>query len=202
MTGVKIFGTGWQRTGTTSLTTALNQLGIPTRQYPWQLLDDPSHPILHRFQAFTDNPIPLLYQELDERFPGSRFIHTRRDEAGWLKSIEWLMTVGEKKFRFDRLNKGYEMFDHLYGRRTFDRDVFLERYQRHNREVRAYFADRPQDVLYLDITAGDGFELLCPFLELPEPGFAFPRKNVKEPLWRGQLRSLIRRARARLRSRR
>ncbi len=198
MTAAKIFGTGWQRTGTTSLASALTMLGIPTRQYPWELLDDPHHSILEKFQAFTDNPIPLLFRQLDARFPGSRFIHTQRDEAGWLKSVEWLMTVGEKKFGFERLPKGYEMFDRLYGTRAFDPDLFLGRYRRHNESVREYFADRHEDILYLDITAGEGFEPICAFLGMPQPAIPFPHKNFQEPLWRGHLRRLMIRVRRKI----
>lgn len=190
---MKVFGTGWQRTGTSSLGQALNLLGVRTRQYPWPLLDDLDHPIIQRFVGFCDNPIPLFYRELDERHPGSRFIHTQRDEDSWLRSVYWLMTAGEKKFRWDRLPKAYEMLDHLYGTRSFDEALFRERYRRHNTAVLAYFATRPEDLLVIDITQGDGFEKICPFLGLPVPEVPFPHKNVKEPLWRVKLRRLIRR---------
>ncbi len=196
---MKVFCTGWQRTGTTSLSNALNHIGIQTRQYPWQLLDNPSHPLLDKFDGFADNPIPILYAQLDLRFPGSKFIHTERDEAGWLKSAEWLMTVGPKKFHWDRLPKAYEMIEMLYGTREFDAGNFLARYRRHNAEVRAYFADRPGDLLILDITAGAGFEPICAFLGQPLPAEPFPHKNVQEPLWRGLVRQYARKFRRKFR---
>jgi hypothetical protein len=43
--------------------------------------------------------------------------------------------------------------------------------------VREHFADRPGDLLVLDITAGEGWDRLCPFLGLPEPGVPFPRRG-------------------------
>lgn len=48
----------------------------------------------------------------------------------------------------------------------------------HYQAVTEYFADRPQDLLIMNICEGDGFELLAPFLGLPIPNEAFPHKNV------------------------
>ena len=175
---MKVFGTGWQRTGTTSLGQALNLLGIPTRQYPWPLLDDLNHPMISNFDGFCDNPIPLLYRDLDRLHPGSKFIHTTRDEEGWLKSVYWLMTRGAKKFKWDRLPKAWEMVDRLYGTREYDEEIFRKRYRRHNQEVQAYFSHRPDDFLTIDITKGEGFDKICPFLGLPAASESFPHANT------------------------
>ena len=47
----------------------------------------------------------------------------------------------------------------------------------HERRVRAYFADRPDDLLVIDISAGEGWEALCPFLGVPVPDKPFPRRG-------------------------
>jgi Sulfotransferase domain len=178
---VKVFGTGWQRTGTTSFGQALNVLGIRTRQYPWPLLDDLNHPIISNFDGFCDNPIPLIYRDLDRLHPRSKFIHTVRDEEDWLQSVRWLMTVGAKKFRWNRLPKAWEMIDRLYGTREYDEKVFRSSYRRHNEDVLAYFSDRADDLLLIDITKGDGFEKICPFLGLPVASQSFPHANTSAP---------------------
>ena len=61
---------------------------------------------LDRYDAFQDNPWPLLYRELDERCPGSRFVLTLRPTQDWLDSVvhhfgakdtpmrEWIYGVG------------------------------------------------------------------------------------------------------------
>jgi len=36
---------------------------------------------------------------------------------------------------------------------------------------------RPDDLLVMDIPAGDGWEQLCAFLALPEPDAPFPRRG-------------------------
>jgi hypothetical protein len=188
---MKIFGTGMQRTGTTSLAKALQHLGIATRDHPKDLFHDIDHPLIHEFDAFTDNPIPLLYRELDARHPGSKFIHTVRDEERWLASVEWLHTVGAEKFHWERVPEIEEMHRALYGTTTFDGLVFLETYRRHDREVRAYFAERPDDLLVLDVTAGEGFEKICPFLGLDPPKDPFPHWNRQERGWKVKLRELL-----------
>jgi hypothetical protein len=43
--------------------------------------------------------------------------------------------------------------------------------------ARAYFKDRPKDLLWLDIPSGQGWEKLCPFLGLPVRYDPFPWKN-------------------------
>ena len=45
-----------------------------------------AYAMVEQFDAFEDNPWPLLYRELDERFPGSKFILTRRPTENWINS--------------------------------------------------------------------------------------------------------------------
>ena len=176
----KVFGVGFQRTGTSSLTRALNLLGIPTLQFPKELHRDIEDEVIHRFRGFTDSPIPLLYRELDRRHPDSRFIHTLRDEEAWLRSVEWLFTTGTVKFKESHEKYGNELNREIFGRTTFDREHFLEIFRRHNREVVEYFSERPDDYLAIDVTAGEGFEKLCPFLGMEIPAEPFPHRNKRE----------------------
>jgi len=192
---MKIFGTGWQRTGTTSLARALAELGFATRDYPKELLHDLDHEVVRAHDAFTDNPIPLLYRELDRRHPGARFIHTERDEGTWLASCEWLFTVGRAKFNWKDHPIVDEIHVALYGTTEFEPHLFLERYRRHNLEVRQHFADRPGDLLIMDITQGQGFEVLCPFLGVPAPAAEFPHWNKTESFWKVLARRVARRLR-------
>ena len=56
-------------------------------------------------------------------------------------------------------------------------DPWTEEAVEHERRVRAHFAGRPDDLLVMDITAGDGWEQVCPFLGLPVPDAPFPRRG-------------------------
>jgi hypothetical protein len=183
-----------QRTGTTSLVKALNMLGIKACHFPGELWYDLDHPIITKFQGFADNPVPLLYQQLDRRHPNSKFILTIRDEREWIKSVRWLFNEGREVFRWDSEQVRELIRDihtRLYGAATFDETVFLEKYRAHHRDVLAYFADRPKALLTLDLTQGSAFEKLCPFLDIPIPRRPFPHQNPGKSLWTDWVRRFL-----------
>lgn len=123
------------------------------------------------FDAFQDNPWPLLYKEMDKAFPGSRFILTLRETSNWLKSIvnhfgtnvtpmrEWIYGTG-------------------HGCPVGNESLYAHRMEKHNAEVLDYFRGRDQDLLVMDITKGDGWEKLCPFLGVDMMDGSFPRANT------------------------
>lgn len=175
---MKIFGIGFHKTGTKSLAEALMHLGyrvtgpngvrdphIGSRVFDY--VDD----LIPRFDAFQDNPWPILFRELDGRFPGSKFILTIREPAAWIQSVvdhfgqhdtpmrSWIYGVGHPQ--------GHE-------------ETYLRRYGQHNRDVLAHFRDRPKDLLVMNITAGDGWEKLCPYLGHPLPEILFPHANAAD----------------------
>ncbi len=89
----KVFCIGFHKTGTTSLELALKKLGYRvTGSFGTKdpAIADKVHEMAYatveNFDAFEDNPWPILYKELDERFPGSKFILTRRPAEAWIKS--------------------------------------------------------------------------------------------------------------------
>ncbi|MBU1849693.1 MAG: hypothetical protein KKH40_03100, partial [Nanoarchaeota archaeon] len=54
-----------------------------------------------------------------------------------------------------------------------------EEYYQHHEDVLSYFKNRPQDLLVINVCAGDGWEKLCSFLKLPVPNKLFPHVNKK-----------------------
>jgi hypothetical protein len=175
MPDAKIFGIGFHKTGTKSLAGALRQLGYRVTGSNWTGHPDIARDarelafgVLDRFDAFQDNPWPLLYRELDERCPGSRFILTIRPTERWLASA---------LRHFDTVDTPMREWIYGVGHPSGNEDVYRERYERHNREVQDYFRDRPQDLLVMRITDGDGWETLCRFLGKPVPDLPFPHEN-------------------------
>ena len=65
---------------------------------------------------------------------------------------------------------------------TFDKKKSKRRLEGHNKEVREYFKDRPNDLLVMNICAGDGWEKLCPFLDKNIPAGPFPYMHKKPSL--------------------
>ena len=178
---MKIFGIGLSRTGTQSLTKALNVLGY--NAIHWydtktiiKYLDKKQLSIdfnkLEQYDAFTDIPIARIYKELDVCYPNSKFILTVRDMDSWLSSCR-------NHFKYLEVllpNKTAKALHlDLYGTVHFRKKKFKEAYTRHLKDVLNYFKGRERDLLVIDICGGEGWEKLCPFLNKPLPNQAFPK---------------------------
>lgn len=171
---MKIFGIGLSRTGTTTLTKALNILGYSCVHYP-HTLDEIEH-----YDAATDAPVAIAFKELDQKYPGSKFILTTRDVNSWLKSIEWLFNFHAN---LDRMQEGYRQLVSAnrmktYGTDNYDQTKLLATYRKHTTDVFTYFNNR-SDLLVFDVCTGDGWEKLCLFLGKPIPNESFPNLNAK-----------------------
>ena len=187
----KIFGLGLSRTGTRSLADALNKLGIRTVHFPHDLTTqrelfsgEGGLTILKCYQGVVDGIAPF-YSQLDRAYPDSKFILTIREKGAWLRSAqihfnwvsEQLPNFGSRFQEFARL-----LTERIYGSANFNRVGFLEAYERHARDVLSYFNERPGQLLVMDITGGDGWAELCPFVGLPMPLQPFPYVNDEEQL--------------------
>ncbi len=160
--------------------------------------------ILKHYEAITDITTIPFYKQLDTQYPGSKFVLTIRDRDSWLKSMsrrndEWKKYAGKnflskyllrfsEDYRFYKLGAirstlfriQHEYFIEyirkaVYGGIVFDDVAYLGRiYDSHSADVTEYFKNRPNDLLVMDITAGDGWDKLCPFLGVPVPQKSFP----------------------------
>jgi hypothetical protein len=187
----KIFGIGLAKTATSSLGKALDILGYRCIHDPYELLpgffpeelaDFPVAPgVLADHDAFA-GVVGLIFRELDETCPGSRFILTVRDEDRWLKSIRGHLHPKSKATRMDgeiplqpfvrsRMFNGHLWFEDEFA------DDYLRAYRDHNRAVMEYFRDRPDDLLVMDVEKGDSWQELCGFLGIDIPAAPFPWKN-------------------------
>ena len=93
----KIFGIGLNKTGTTTLGQAGRMLGLSCTSCSPSLLrqivkDRDMSSVAEAvgaYDLFEDWPWPLIYKQLDEMFPGSKFIlTTRKSEEAWLNSLK------------------------------------------------------------------------------------------------------------------
>ena len=135
----KIFAVGLSKTGTTSLTSALETLGYKAVHYPgFSHVEGKCeiHPkILMEYDAFTDTPVAASYPQLDQSFPGSKFILTTRDEESWLRSCKRHFWKG----RFDNRRNANKLHIKLYGHTYFQKEDFHENHERHVEEVENVF---------------------------------------------------------------
>ena len=184
---MKIFGIGLSKTGTTSLARALGVLGYHVKdclgvsQYVHgDLASSVDMQVLQTYDAFTDTPMPSFFRELDLALPGSKFILTVRQADGWLASCKKQFNQKQAEKQGDAQNK---LFVDLYGTPVFDAEKFLAGYDRFTEQVIDYFKDRPNDLLVLNVTAGQGWDELCAFLNKPVPDLPFPKSNVTQLTW-------------------
>lgn len=192
----KVFAIGFQKCGTTTLGVMLSNMDYRVAGYrpfrdlaarsdlQWSHLEKRALSVMATHDAAKDTPWPLLYPVLDREFPGAKFIHVIRDPDTWIKSAV-------RDFA-DHPNMLHQL---IYGA-SFPKgneDAWLDRYQQHNTEVAAYFADRPAD--YLQLRLKDlSYDRICPFLGKPvlsePPPMANTRlkKSLKMVWWKTQTR--------------
>lgn len=126
--------------------------------------------IAKEFDAAADNPWPLLYRDLDQHFPGSRFILMVRDPQRWFDSM---------MCHFGSSSTVLREWIYGYGSPQGHREAYLEGMKRHNEQVREHFAGRSEDLLEMDLEAGHGWKRLCGFLDCPQPNRPFPHANKR-----------------------
>ena len=177
----KILGIGLSKTGTKSLIGALAQCGLQTAHYiehvqlqrgmgTW-FSGDFETDSLADCDAAADLPIAPFFAQLDQRYPGSKFILTVREIESWLSSVRkhWQRApLKKKRIQFGK-KKSVEQYRRLlrlttYGMDDFCEDRFRWVYETHLSSVQKHFENRPNDLLILDICAGEGWDRLGPFL--------------------------------------
>lgn len=180
----KLFCIGLTRTGTSSLTEALNILGIPCRHYPKELctieqllVGQWDLPILEKYRALSDLPVATYYPQLDKMYPDSLFIYTNRDKHEWMASVKDELKgqdPDDRKLSYEgHLSRSRLIRLACYGTRVWDEDRFSYAYDRHHREVN-HFGYGSDILLCMNITKGDGWDSLCRFLEVDKPDVPFP----------------------------
>lgn len=170
----KIFGIGCHKTGTSSLSRALNILGIKSSHWSHHtelfngiLKNKFKFKLLEEYDAVTDFPIPVIYKELDKEYPKSKFILTVRDPEDWFKSV---LNYIRKRC----LSPEEALF---YGANKINKKIFLKKFLAHNKQVLNYFKNRPNDLLVINICEGEGWKKLCGFLDKNIPSKSYPHVN-------------------------
>ena len=179
---MKIFCIGLSKTATSSLAEALEILGYKAvhwddTRYVFRYSKegiDIDYKKFDTYDAFADTPIARIYRELDKKYPGSKFILTVRDVEKWIKSFEDQFSEGTEDPFAKRLHMD------LYGTSSYDYDKCTTAFKSHTQNAIEYFKNRQQDLLIMDITKGDGWNKLCPFLNRPIPNISFPKRYTKE----------------------
>ena len=209
---IKVFGIGLSRTGTTSLTAALEVLGFRAVHFPEDSVTQAEIrafvesgastidlTVLRDHDAISDAPACCIYQGLDRSYPNSRFILTTRDKESWLSSIErfarnvmlpvvaaneespyvrYVRFLGDILFRpaFEQIGLDFSAVDDDPVNLELYRKALSIAYDDYYTSVLEHFRTRPHQLLELNLTGGEGWEELAPFLDRPVPWQPFPHE--------------------------
>lgn len=206
--GRKVFCIGANKTGTTSIASVFRQLGLQVgdQAQAEMLVHDWARHDFRRLihycryaDAFQDLPfsLPGTFRALDEAFPGARFILTVRENAQvWFESLlghhrrlaghdrtPTAADLRQVRYRYpgfvlDALRLSYGADEG----QLYDRRRYMQHYRDHVTSVKAYFSDRPQDLLVLDVGRPNAMRRLLNFLGHPYEGQRMPHLNKARPV--------------------
>jgi hypothetical protein len=146
-------------------------------------------------EVFQDFPFsfPKFYEILERKYPDARFILSVRNSSDeWFDS---LVRFHSKVFGNGTIPTEHQLKDSIYvekgmawiafsqlfkikeGDLLYDRDKLVEIYEKHNRDVREYFIDKPRKLLELDLSETTAYREFCAFLDLNTKYSSFPWEN-------------------------
>jgi len=179
----KVFILGFQKTGTTSLEHALQNLGYRVYGGDKNLMKFSNteelktyiKKTLDSWDAAQDMPWPLFYKELYAIYPDAKYILTIRDTDKWIRSVVTyfarIRIPLHKKIYGVPCAEGYE-------------DRYKELYEKSNMEILAFFKNKP-NFLIMEMGKNFNYETLGNFLDLkniPQEDFPHARNNKKRKL--------------------
>jgi hypothetical protein len=189
----KIFCLGEGKTGTTSLNKAFLDLGLKSIHHGspesknFRELKENARLINNQinecqkqgrkllthisdYDAYSDIwAIRQNFEILDRQYPNSKFIYTDRSLEKWLDSMR-------RHVERNVINVANNLYETKLT--TIEEEKWITNKNELFRRIKEYFADRPEDLLIIDITKGDGYEKICPFLNLNIPKNSFPQNNI------------------------
>jgi hypothetical protein len=194
----KVIGVGLNKTATKSLAQCFKALGYQNQSYSidaFQLYRQRDWPalftIMEEFDSFEDWPWPLMFREIDQKYPDAKFILTTR-----VNPDVWYRSLCKMAVRMGPFNK-FEQHIYGYAMPQGHREEHLAFYRQHNNDVRNYFANRQDKLLEICFDDGVSIQALTDFLNLPPCQFALPHENKSDnvyagdSLWRAHLHRVL-----------
>jgi len=179
-TNNKIFVIGLPRTGTTSISVALLNLGFTVAHTAF------TKETFSLADAISDAPCFSDFEQLDHLFPGAKFIYLQRDLATWLPSIRRLLIKMQQNLQpkvgtfSPVLKRAMEEIFHLDSDDLLSDEHLTACYLTHLSHVKNYFKYR-KDLLMIDISNSTSYQEMVRFLALQDDGNqTFPHLNTGE----------------------
>lgn len=182
----KVIGVGLNKTGTKTLRYYLQNWGYRHRSFELDAFEryragdtDALLDSMEDFDSFEDWPWPLLYREIDARFPDARFVLTlRKSPQTWYRS---LCNMAVRMGPLDQFER------HIYGHAMPQgrRNEHIAQYLAHNCAVTEHFQARPGKLLILCWEDGDDAATLAQFLGIDAPAEAPMHVNKSMRVYSG-----------------
>lgn len=187
---LKVLGAAFGRTGTSTLSAALKELGYGEVYHMTEVFKKPEYTalwcegkprwdtIFKGYSAALDWPACLFVEELARLNPSAKVILTLRDAEQWYDSCK--ATIWQRHLRRQETGE-FMLSDEIIWRRTFD-GRFSDRlhairvYNDHINYVRRII-DKSR---LLEFRVTDGWRPLCDFLGFPVPDKPFPNLNSRQ----------------------
>lgn len=188
--GLKVIGSGLGRTGTKSMQTALNMLGVGPTHHMVEVFAHPESiplwvaagqgkpdwdAIFDGYGAMVDYPGAAYWRELAAYYPDAKVLHTVRDPDKWFDSTQ--ATIFAPGSAVDAqegpMVPFFESFMGDLRHHLHDRAYMTDYFLRHTEAVKA--AIPPERLLVFEV--GEGWERLCRFLGVPVPAEPYPSEN-------------------------
>lgn len=189
---MKVVGTGLGRTGTKSMHTALNMLGVGPCHHMYEVFAHPESMalwveagqgrpnwdlIFKDYQSVVDYPGAAFWREIAAYYPDAKVLHTQRDPDKWFDSTQaTIFSPNSPALQHGPQSAFFQMIlapfiDHIH-----DRAFMTDYFRKHNAAVIA--AIPPERLLVFEV--GEGWNRLCAFLGVPVPDVPYPSENSRE----------------------
>jgi Sulfotransferase domain len=198
---VKVIGAGIGRTGTLSLKTALNHLGLGPchhmeevlhdmgRQVPlWQAVVDGRPDWAENYKGYAsavDWPTATFFRELHLAYPQAKFILTVRSTQSWAESFSETIykALAGRAHAPDEKQPWLTMCAGVIAKagivEGMDVAALMAAFDAHVAAVKSTIP--PDQLLVFEVK--DGWGPLCAFLGMPIPDTDFPRTNDRAEFW-------------------
>jgi hypothetical protein len=188
---LKVVGSGLGRTGTKSMQSALNILGVGPCHHMVEVFAHPESmklwieagkgrpdwdAIFDGYHSMVDYPGAHYWRELAAYYPDAKVLHTVRDPDQWFESTQATIFAPDSAAVADTERADFFMsFTGPLRPHLQDRAYMTQHFLDHTEQVKA--AIPPERLLIYQ--AGQGWEPLCTFLGVPVPDVPYPSENSR-----------------------
>lgn len=171
----KIFGIGPSRTGTNSLCSVMKSLNFKVKHFPINIQQ------IKNNDFSNDVTVSGRFEELDNKFPNSKFIMTQRNIDNCAISCFNFFRRKNRNAQFNTwTSKGFKSVYNCQPKDIVNLSLedFKRQYYIFEKRVQKYFLKRKKDILFINIVNDyNPYTKLVNFLENSDL-LHFPHKNI------------------------